>query len=106
MRTMRLIRWAGTLLPALFLSWPAAPQETTHYTRFRDANWYARQLQSLQEEVAKIDTDLRTLLEARKSGKGITDAVALDQEPEGVTPDGQIEVLRKRRVVVLRQIDA
>jgi hypothetical protein len=60
----------------------------------------------LQEEVDKIDTDLKTLVEARKSGKGITDAVALDQEPEGVTSDGQMEVLRKRRAVVLRQIDA
>src|SRR5467141_947593 len=106
MRTARLIRWIGTLFATLFLSWSAAPQETSHYTRFRDAKWYALQLQSLQEEVDKIDTDLRTLVEARKSGKGITDAVALDQEPEGVTSDGQMEVLQKRRLVALRQIDA
>src|SRR5712664_1093894 len=106
MRVHRYIRWTAALLAALFLSWPAAPQETSHYTRLRDAKWYAVQLQALQEELAKIDTDLRTLVEARKSGKGITDAVALDQEPEGVTSDGQIEVLRKRRVVMLRQIDA
>ena len=101
-----LIRWIGTLLVALFLSWPAFPQETNHYTRFRDAKWYARQLQSLREEVAKIDTDVRMLVEARKSGKGITDAVALDQEPEGVTSEGQLEVSKKRRVLLLRQIDA
>ena len=106
MRTTRLARWIGTLLAALFLSWPAAPQEATHYTRFRDAKWYALQLQSLREELAKIDTDVRTLVEARKSGKGITDAVALDQEPDGVTSEGQMEVLRKRRAVLLRQIDA
>jgi hypothetical protein len=106
MRTARLTRWIGTLLAALFLSWPAAPQEANHYTRFRDAKWYAPQLQSLREELAKIDTDVKTLVEARKSGKGITDAVALDQEPEGVTTEGQMEVLRKRRAVLLRQIDA
>lgn len=106
MRTARLTRWIGTLLAALFLSWPAAPQEASHYTRFRDAKWYALQLQSLREELAKIDADVRTLVEARKSGKGITDAVALDQEPEGVTSEGQMEVLRKRRAVLLRQIDA
>jgi hypothetical protein len=100
-----LIRWIGTLLVALFLFWPAFPQETNHYTRFGDAKWYARQLQSLREELAKIDTDLRTLVEGSKSGKGITDAVALDQEPEGVTSEGQLEVLRKRRVLLLRQID-
>src|SRR6266852_3804342 len=106
MRVHRYIRWTGTLLALVFLSWPAFSQVTDHYTRFRDARWYARQIQSLREEVAKIDADLKTLVEARKSGKGITDAVALDQEPEGVTSEGQMEVLRKRRVVLLRQIDA
>ncbi len=106
MRVHRYIRWTAALLAASLLSWPAFSQETDHYTRFRDAKWYARQIQSLRDEVAKIDADLKTLVEARKSGKGITDAVALDQEPEGVTSEGQMEVLRKRRVVLLRQIDA
>src|SRR5713226_1059076 len=105
MRTGKLIRWVGTLFVALFLSWPAFPQETSHYSRFRDAKWYARQLQSLREEVAKIDADIKSFAEARKSGKGVTDAVALDQEPEGVTSEGQMEVLRKRRVLLVRQID-
>jgi hypothetical protein len=105
MRAKRRIRFAGTFLALLFLSWPVFPQEMSHYSRVRDAKWYARQLQSLREEVAKIDTDVRSLVEARKSGKGITDAVALDQEPEGVTSEGQMEVLRKRRVLLVRQID-
>jgi hypothetical protein len=80
--------------------------QETHYSRFRDAEWYARQIQTLHDEIAKIDVDLRTLAEARKSGKGATDAVALDQEPEGVNPEGQIYLLRKRRGELLRQIDA
>jgi hypothetical protein len=101
----RRIRFLGILLALLFLSWPALSQETSHYSRTRDAKWYARQLQSLREEVTKIDSDIRSLAEARKSGKGITDAVALEQEPEGVTSEGQMEVLRNRRVVLLRQID-
>jgi hypothetical protein len=105
MRAERRIRFLGTILALLFLSWPAFPQETNHYSRFRDSKWYARQLQSLREELAKIDIDVRSLVEARKSGKGITGAVALDQEPEGVTSEGQMEVLRKRRVLLLRQID-
>jgi chromosome segregation ATPase len=101
-----LIRWTSTLSVALFLCWPAFPQETSHYSRFRDAKWYARHLQSLQEEVAKVDSEVRALVEARKSGKGVTDAVALEEEPEGVTSEGQLEVLKKRRVVLLQQIDA
>ena len=105
MRAGRRIRLLGTLLALLFLSGPAFPQETGHYSRIRDAKWYARQLQSLREEVAKVDVDVRVLVEARKSGKGATAAVALDQEPEGVTSEGQLEVLKKRRVLLLRQID-
>src|SRR5258708_29196259 len=105
MRADRRIHFAGTFLALLFLSWPAFPQEINHYSRVKDAKWYARQLQSLREEVAKIDADIRSFAEAHKSGKGITDAVALDQEPEGVTPEGQMEVLRKRRVLLVRQID-
>ena len=107
MHLQRCIRWTGTtLLVVLFLSWPAFAQDTDRYTRFRDAKWYARQLESLREEVANTDTDIKALVEARKSGKGVTDAVALDQEPDGVTSEGQREVLRKRRVQLLRQIDA
>jgi len=107
MHLLRCIRWTGTtLLVALSLSWPAFAQDTDRYTRFRDAKWYARQLESLREEVANTDTDITALVAARKSGKGVTGAVALDQEPEGVTSEGQMEVLRKRRVQLLRQIDA
>jgi len=34
-------------------------------------------------------TRYRVLVQARKSGKGVTDAVALDQEPEGVNAEGK-----------------
>ena len=105
MSVLRCIRVTRTFLVALFLSWPAFAQEPNHYTRFRDAKWYARQLQSLKEEVAKVDADVKAIVEARRSGKGITDAVALDQEPEGATTEGQLAVLRKRRTELMRQID-
>ncbi len=85
-RAERRIRFLETLLALLFLSWPAFPQETSHYSRIRDAKWYARQLQSLREEVAKIDTDVRSLVEARKSGKGITDAVEEQARHNAIVP--------------------
>jgi hypothetical protein len=99
------IRRTGNLLLLFFLPSFAFCQET-HYSRFGDAKWYARQIQTLQDEVAKIDGDIGALVQAGKSGKGATDAVALDQEPQGVNPEGQIYVLRKRRGELLRQIDA
>jgi len=100
------IRSTGTVLALSLLSWPAFSQETDHYTRFKDAKWYARQIQPLREEVAKMDADVKTLVEARKSGKGTTGAVALDQEPEAVNAEAQMEILRKRRVQLLQEIDA
>jgi hypothetical protein len=105
MRVQRCVRGTGTLSLLVFVSCCAFSQETP-YSRFKDGKWYAQQIQALHDEIAKIDIDLRTLAEARKSGKGATDAVALDQEPEGVNPEGQIYVLRKRRGELLRQIDA
>lgn len=101
------IRSVGTLLAISILSapWPTSSQQTEHYTRFRDAKWYARQLESLRDKLAKIDRDITTLAEARKTGKDATDAVALDQEPEGVNPEGQIWVLKRGRLSLLRQID-
>jgi len=105
MRAQKHIRRIGTLLLLVLVSCYSFSQEA-RYSRFRDAKWYARQIQTLHDELAKIDIDLRALAQARKSGKGVTDAVALDQEPEGVTSEGQIDVLRKRRVELLRQVDA
>ncbi len=102
--SQRCIRRTGTLA-LVFLSCCAFCQEI-HYSRFRDAKWYAQQIQTLHDEVAKVDIDLRALAQARKSGRGVTDAVALDQEPEGVTSEGQIDVLRSRRIDLVRQIDA
>src|SRR5260370_35285611 len=99
-------RWSSRLSVAFSLCWPALREETSRYSRFRDAKWYARQLQSVREEVAKVDADVRALLEARKTGKGVTDAVALEQEPEGVTSEGQLGVLKKRRVLLRQHIGA
>jgi hypothetical protein len=63
-------RWTETLL--LFLSLPGfAFSQETHYLRFDDPKWYARQIHTIHDEVAKIDADLKTLLESLKSGKGI-----------------------------------
>jgi len=88
--------FAGTLLVISLLARPTFAHQRNHYTRFEDPTWYARQLQSLQEQVAKIDADISALAEARKCGKGVTDAVALEQEAEGVT-SGTLAGLRGGR---------
>lgn len=76
-----------------------------HYVRAKDPKWYAKQLGPLREEIARIDRQLRDISEARKDGRGTTGAVALDQEPEGVSTDAQLELLQKRRAELVLKID-
>jgi hypothetical protein len=75
------------------------------YTRDKDPKWYARELQPLRVELAKVDTEIRSLQEARKDGKGASDAVDLEEEPEGVSPDAQMELLKNERGELVRKID-
>jgi len=76
-----------------------------HYSRQKNPKWYGRQLQPLREELSRAESELKALRQARKYGKGVTGVVALDQEPEGVSPEGQVEILQQRRAELLRKID-
>jgi len=84
---------------------PSGASIRERYTRQKDPKWYVRQVQPLREELIKAESDLKALQQARKYGKGVTGAVALDQEPEGVTSEAQVEVLQQRRAQLLRKID-
>jgi len=73
--------------------------------RAKDPQWYVKQLSPLREEIAHIDRQLKDITEARKDGRGTAGAVALDQEPEGVSTDAQAVLLQKKRVVLVKKID-
>ena len=67
---------------------------------------YARKLQPLREELAKVDAEIRSLQEARKDGKSTPAATALEEEdPAGVTSDAQMEMLQSERAELQRKID-
>jgi hypothetical protein len=76
-----------------------------HYVRAKDAKWYVSQLKPLQTQVEQIDSQLRSLRQARKDGRGTTGAVALNEDAEGVTTDAQIQVLEQQRKQLLLQVD-
>ncbi|HVS74706.1 MAG TPA: hypothetical protein VHE23_04710 [Candidatus Acidoferrales bacterium] len=76
-----------------------------HYMRAKDPKWYVSQLGPLREEIAQIDRQLKIIAQTRKDGRGTTGAVALDQEPEGVSTDAQGVLLQKRRAVLVGKID-
>jgi len=76
-----------------------------HYLRAKDPQWYVKQLGPLREEITHIDQQLKEVTEAIKSGRRTTGAVALDQEPEGVSTNAQTVLLQKRRLVIMKKID-
>lgn len=84
---------------------PNSDLPTKNYLRAKDPQWYVKQLGQLREEVAHIDRQLKEITEAVKSGRRTTGAVALDQEPEGVSTNAQTVLLQKRRLVLIKKID-
>ena len=92
----------------------AAPQQPAssangapnkHYVKAKDPKWYAKQLGPLRNEIVQIDSQLKAILQAGKDGRGGTAAVALDQEPEGVTTEAEAAILQKRRAALVGKID-
>jgi hypothetical protein len=84
---------------------PADQKATEPYRREKDPQWYAGQLEQLRRELAAVEDNLRGLRAARTSGRGGTDVVNLYVEEDGVTTDGQITLLQRRREQLLKRID-
>jgi hypothetical protein len=83
----------------------AQAKQDEPYRHERDPHWYVKQLQPLREELATVEQKLRSLSEARRSGKGGTSSVNLDQLEEGVTTGDQLTIFQARRAQLLRRID-
>ncbi len=82
-----------------------APQNPARYTKFKDPRWYREGLEPLRAELARTNAALRRLRNALKSGKGGTNAIDLDWDVEGITPESEVALLVKHRAEILRQID-
>jgi hypothetical protein len=93
------------LCPSVLCQRRSQPADgSDRYVTAKDSNWYAKQVVPMQTELAEIDRQIRTLNQARKSGKGTTGAVDLDTEPEAVTADAQLLLLQQRRTQLLKTI--
>jgi hypothetical protein len=75
------------------------------YRREKDPKWYFLQLEPLLQELTKVENNLRALSEAKRSGKAGTRTIELDNEAAGVTTDGEITVLERRRDDLRKRID-
>jgi hypothetical protein len=64
------------------------------YVKERDPQWYADQLQALQERIDSDQGVINHIQDIRLTGDGITDAIPLDQDDPGLTPEATVEILR------------
>lgn len=75
------------------------------YRREKDPKWYFRQLEPLRQELTKVENNLRALSEAKRSGRTGRGTIELDNEAAGVTTDGEIVILERRRDDLRKRID-
>ena len=83
-----------------------APSAQEPRPKEQDPRWYAQQELPLALSLVDIESQLRSVRESRKTGKGTGGGVALEAENVGITPEATIEILEARRVKTQRQIDA
>ncbi len=84
----------------------AAPSATEPYVKEGDPRWYAEQRQALQAQVEADQEQIREIQEIRDTGVGITDAIPLDKEAPGITPEATVEILQDEIAQIESQIGA
>jgi len=75
------------------------------YIKEDDPAWYAWQIDSLREAIEDADAEIQTVQNIRKTGKGVTNAVAMDKLAVGVTPEATVEVRRQEKNALEAEID-
>jgi hypothetical protein len=83
-----------------------APSATEPYVKERDPRWYAEQRQALQAQLEADQEQIREIQEIRDTGEGITDAIPLDKEAAGMTPEATVEILQDEIAELESQIGA
>lgn len=64
------------------------------YIRELDPQWYAEQRQTLQAQIDADEQQIRETQAIRQTGDGITDAIPLDKEAPGLSPEATVEILQ------------
>jgi len=64
-----------------------------------------KRLEPLRAELDRIDAEVRSLRQARSSGRTTGGGIDVTKTPGGMNTDDQIALLEKRRQEILRQID-
>lgn len=84
----------------------AEPSAMEPYVKERDPRWYAEQRQALQAQREADQEQIREIQEIRDTGVGITDAIPLDKEALGMTPEATVEILQDEIADIESQVEA
>lgn len=75
------------------------------HVRELDPRWYAEQRQALQAQIDADQEQIRETQAIRQSGDGITDAIPLDKEAPGLSPEATVEILQNQVAQLEAQIE-
>jgi hypothetical protein len=75
------------------------------YIKEDDPAWYAGQIDSLREAIEDADAEIQTIENIRKTGKGVTNAVAMDKLALGVTPEATVRLRKQQKSALEAEID-
>lgn len=75
------------------------------YVKELDPRWYAEQRQTLQAQIDADQEQIRQVQQIRQTGDGITNAIPLDTEAAGLTPEATVEILQEQVAQLEAQID-
>jgi hypothetical protein len=75
------------------------------YVKELDPRWYAEQRQALQAQIDADEEQIREVQAIRQTGDGITDAIPLDKEAPGLSPEATVDILQKQVAQLEAQID-
>ncbi len=71
----------------------------------QDPEWYAKQVASLQNELATIENKVDALQQFRATSEGLPTGLVLNAPTEGITTDNLIAQIESRRQKIEQQLD-
>lgn len=75
------------------------------YVRELDPDWYAKEINAMQTQIATSDAVVHRIEDIRKSGVGISNVIPLDREDPGLTPESTIQIFQARNKLLKADVD-
>lgn len=70
------------------------------YVKELDPDWYAKEIEAVQLQIAASSAVIHRIEEIRKSGAGISNVIPLDREDVGLSPEATVQILQAQNQVL------